>query len=147
LDIVPFGVACASSDEAVTMTIKGTDAIEGPLYVIDAVTKESTAVGDGDTFTVQPNDYGRYFLMAEALDVKKADDVRQGIFVSVRGNEVTVNSSEEISRIRALSLNGTTMYQTGDCGMSTHFTLSAGVYVIKAENVAGDQQTVKIVVK
>jgi hypothetical protein len=39
------------------------------------------------------------------------------------------------------------MYQTGDCGMSTHFTLSAGVYVIKAENVAGDQQTVKIVVK
>jgi hypothetical protein len=59
LDIVPFGVACASSDEAVTMTIKGTDAIEGPLYVIDAVTKESTAVGDGDTFTVQPNDYGR----------------------------------------------------------------------------------------
>jgi hypothetical protein len=63
LDIVPFGVACASSDEAVTMTIKGTDAIEGPLYVIDAVTKESTAVGDGDTFTVQPNDYGRYFLV------------------------------------------------------------------------------------
>ena len=147
LDIVPFGVACASSDEAVTMTIKGTDAIEGPLYVIDAVTKESTAVGDGDTFTVQPNDYGRYFLMAEALDVKKADDVRQGIIISVRGNEETVNCSEEISRIRALSLNGTTMYQTGDCGMSTHFTLSAGVYVIKAENVAGDQQTVKIVVK
>jgi hypothetical protein len=131
----------------VTVTVEGTEISDSPLYVLDAVTGEQTEVEEGTAFTVVPNDYGRYFLLAGALNIKISDDVRQGIFVSVRGNEVTVNSSEEISRIRALSLNGTTMYQTGDCGMSTHFTLSAGVYVIKAENVAGDQQTVKIVVK
>jgi len=148
LDVVPFGVACASSDEAVTMTIEGTDALEGSLYVIDAVTKESTEVGDGSTFTVQPNDYGRYFLSFKGnLTGIEKNDVQKGIVVSVRGKEVTVTSSDDIRLVRALSLNGATMYQDGACGTSTTFTLAGGVYIIRVENLAGEQQIVKIVVK
>lgn len=148
LDVVPFGVACASSDEAVTMTIEGTDALEGSLYVIDAVTKESTEVGDGSTFTVQPNDYGRYFLSFKGnLTGIEKNDVQKGIVVSVRGKEVTVTSSDDIKLVRALSLNGATMYQDGACGTSTTFTLAGGVYIIRVENMAGEQQIVKIVVK
>ncbi|MBQ8714071.1 MAG: hypothetical protein IJ552_02555 [Prevotella sp.] len=148
LDVVPFGVACASSDEAVTMTIEGTDALEGSLYVIDAVTKESIEVGDGSTFTVQPNDYGRYFLSFKGnLTGIEKNDVQKGIVVSVRGKEVTVTSSDDIKLVRALSLNGATMYQDGACGTSTTFTLAGGVYIIRVKNMAGEQQIVKIVVK
>lgn len=145
ISVVPFGVVCAGTEEPVTVTLEGT--VDGQFHVLDAMTGERTEVEEGTSFTVVPNDYGRYFLLAGALDMKKADDVQKGVFVSVRGNEVTVTSSEDISRIRALSLNGTTMYQAAACGTSASFTLTAGVYIIKAENVAGDQQTVKIIVK
>ncbi len=146
MDVVPFGVACADTEEPVMVTLEGTEVADNQLYVLDAATGEQTAVDDGVAFTVVPNDYGRYFLMEEALDIKKAEDVQKGIFISVRGHEVTVTSIEEINVIRALALNGATMYQADACGTSAHFTLASGVYIIKVENATGEQ-TVKIMVK
>ena len=145
--MVPFGVACADMEESVTVTFEGTEIADGQLYLLDAMTGEQTAVDDGVAFTVVPNEYGRYFIMTGTLDIKKAEDVQKGVFVSVCGHEVTVISSEDLNGIRALSLNGATMYQVGACGKSAHFSLNTGVYIIKAENTAGDQKTVKIMVK
>lgn len=147
ISVVPFGVACADMEESVTVTFEGTEIADGQLYLLDAMTGEQTAVDDGVAFTVVPNEYGRYFIMTGTLDIKKAEDVQKGVFVSVCGHEVTVTSSEDLNGIRALSLNGATMYQVGACGKSAHFSLNTGVYIIKAENTAGDQKTVKIMVK
>ncbi len=145
-DIVPFGVTY-NGNEPVEVKLSGIETIGSELYVFDAMTSESIAVNDGESVSVQPNDYGRYFLTRTSSLGEMSGDVAEGIIVSVRGKEVTVAAPEGINRIQVCSLNGTTVYQAGACGTSASFTLTSGVYIIKAENADGVEQTVKIVVK
>ena len=146
---IAFGVTCTASDEPVAVTFSDIEQLtSGEVYVVDAVTGEQTLVGEGSALTVQPNDYGRYFLLAGTLGIREQVDVQQGIVVSVRGRVVTVTSGEVLTAVRAVAADGTTVYQTTVGGTTTSFTLATpGVYVVKAENVAGEQQTVKVVVK
>lgn len=145
-DIVPFGVTY-NGNEPVEVKLSGIETIGSELYVFDAMTSESIAVNDGESVSVQPNDYGRYFLTRTSSLGEMSGDVAEGIIVSVRGKEVTVTAPEGINRIQVCSLNGTTVYQAGACGTSASFTLASGVYIIKAENADGVEHTVKIVVK
>ena len=146
---IAFGVTCAASDETVEVTF--TDVAQlttGDVMVVDAVTGSQTAVGEGSVLSIQPNDYGRYFLLAGTTTIGSDKvDVQKGIMVSVRGKEVTVTSGEELTQVRALSLSGASVYQDAVHGLTTSFTLSSGVYIIQAENVAGEQQTVKVVIR
>ena len=145
---IAFGVTC-NSNEPVDVTFSDIEQLtDGEVIVVDAVDGKTQTIYEGDTFTVQPNDYGRYFLLfaGGTTGIEEAVDVRQGVVVSVRGREVTVTAGDEISSVRALSMNGATMYQDGTCGTSTSFSLAAGVYIIQAES-AGKQYTVKVMVK
>ena len=146
---IAFGVTCAASDEPVAVTFSDIEQLtSGEVYVVDAVTGGQTVVGEGSVLTVQPNDYGRYFLVAGALGIRDQVDVKQGIVVSVRGRVVTVTSGEMLTEVRALSLDGATAQQATAGSTTALLTLATpGVYIIKAENVAGEQQTVKVVVK
>ena len=145
---IAFGVTCAASDEPVDVTFSDIEQLtSGEVYVVDAVTGEQTLVGEGSTLTVQPNDYGRYFLLAGTLGIHEQVDVQQGIMVSVRGRVVTVTSGETLTEVRAISPDGATVYRDTAGSTTASFTLAPGVYVVKAENAAGEQQTVKVIVK
>lgn len=148
---IAFGVTCTASNEMVDVTFSDIEKLtSGEIYVVDAVDGTSQQIYEGDSFAVQPNDYGRYFLTftgGSATGIEETASAQQGIVVSVRGREVTVTSGEEISQIQAVSLNGSTIYQNNSCGNSVTFMLHAGVYVIQAKNIAGAQQDVKIFVK
>ncbi len=147
---IAFGVTCTASNEMVDVTFSDIEKLtSGEVYVVDAVDGTSQQIYEGDSFAVQPNDYGRYFLTfaGGTTGVEEVADVQKGIVISVRGKEVIVTSTEGISQVRALSLNGATMYQDGACGTFTSFTLAGGVYIIKAENSVGKQQIAKIIVK
>jgi hypothetical protein len=146
---VAFGVNCNSND-FVDVTFSDIEQLtDGDVFVVDAVDGKTQQIYEGDTFSIQPNDYGRYFLTfaGGTTGVEEVADVQKGIVISVRGKEVIVTSTEGISQVRALSLNGATMYQDGACGTFTSFTLAGGVYIIKAENSVGKQQIAKIIVK
>ena len=145
---IAFGVTCAASDELVEVTFS--DVAQLPscdVYVVDAVTGEQTAVGEGSTLSLQPNDYGRYYLLAGTTDITDKVDMQKGIMVSVRGREVTVTSGEELTQVHALSLTGATVYQDAARSTTTSFTLPSGVYIIQAKNAAGEQQTTKVMVR
>jgi hypothetical protein len=148
---IAFGVTCTASNEMVDVTFSDIEKLtSGEVYVVDAVDGTSQQIYEGDSFAVQPNDYGRYFLTftgGSATGIEETASAQQGIVVSVRGREVTVTSGEEISQIQAVSLNGSTIYQNNSCGNSVTFMLHTGVYVIQAKNTAGVQQNVKIFVK
>lgn len=148
---IAFGVTCTASNEMVDVTFSDIEKLtSGEVYVVDAVDGTSQQIYEGDSFAVQPNDYGRYFLTftgGSATGIEETASAQQGIVVSVRGREVTVTSGEDISQIQAVSLNGSTIYQNNSCGNSVTFMLHAGVYVIQAKNTAGVQQNVKIFVK
>jgi len=146
---IAFGVNCNSND-MVEVTFSDIEQLtDGDVFVVDAVDGKTQQIYEGDTFSIQPNDYGRYFLTfaGGTTGVEEVADVQKGIVISVRGKEVIVTSTEGISQVRALSLNGATMYQDGACGTFTSFTLAGGVYIIKAENSVGKQQIAKIIVK
>ena len=145
---IAFGVTCTASNEPVTVTFSDiVQLTSSEVYVVDAVTGEQTLVTEGSTLSVQPNDYGRYFLLAGTMGISDKTDVQKGIIVSVRGKVVTVTSVEALTLVRALSPDGTTVHQDAPNGMSQSFTLVSGVYVIQAENAASERQTVKVMVK
>ena len=146
IDIVPFGVNCAASDELVEVSLSGTDVVEGNLYVIDAVTGSMTEVRDGCSVMVQPNDYGRYFLTTNSDVTGLKSTGMSGIVVSVRGKQVTVKSESLLQNVRILTTGGVVVGEKSNCGTEVSFTVNDGVYIIDAET-ENDCKTVKVMVK
>ena len=104
-------------------------------------------MNDGTTLTVQPNDYGRYFLSTTAVQSSSAKE--QSIIISVRQQEVTVTANGgQLSTVRATTLNGVAAYSS-DAGLGTQcrFQLPKGVYIIQARTEDGQQRQMKVVVK
>jgi hypothetical protein len=147
LTVVPFGVTC-SSDELVEVTISNNrETIDNNrLFVFDAMTGTSTAVNDGESISVQPNDYGRYYLTSTDMSGNLKQDVAEGLVISVRNGLVTVTAKDNISYVRAVNVSGSTAFETADCGTNVQFQLSQGSYVIEAES-AGSKKTAKIFVR
>lgn len=150
IDVVSFGVSCAESNDLVEVTVDDSELAlsDGQLYVVDAVTGDVTAVGEGSSVMVQPNDYGRYFLTTRGdLTAVTGVETDGGIVVSVRGSLVTVKAGEALTSVRALTTGGATVYSEADCGPEMSFKLNqGGVYIIEAQT-AEARKTVKIVVK
>ena len=150
IDVVSFGVSCAESNDLVEVTVDDSELAlsDGQLYVVDAVTGDVTAVGEGSSVMVQPNDYGRYFLTTRGdLTAVTGIEADGGIVVSVRGSLVTVKAGEALTSVRALTTGGATVYSEADCGPEMSFRLNqGGVYIIEAQT-AEARKTVKIVVK
>lgn len=58
-----FGITC-NNDEPVDVVFQNiAELTDGDVFVVDAVTGYTQQVSEGDSFAVQPNDYGRYFLI------------------------------------------------------------------------------------
>lgn len=60
---IAFGVTC-NSDEQVEVTFSDIEQLTSDeVTVVDAVSGQMQSINEGDSFTVQPNEYGRYFLV------------------------------------------------------------------------------------
>ncbi len=140
-----FGVVCNGQD-AVEVTLTGVDNMEGELYVVDAVDGKATEVAEGQTVTVVPNEYGRYFLTSSASLGEVKEGLSEGIMVSVHGGVVSITAAKALGGVRAMSINGATVYQSSDCDNCVQFQLQQGIYVIEVAGEAGNR-TMKIVVK
>lgn len=145
LEAVSFGVTC-KSDEAVDVTLTGLDAVDGSLYVFDAVDGTTTAVDEGSTVSVMPNEYGRYFLTLSTSLGEVKEGLTEGVKVSVHGGVISIAASADLGTVRALSIGGSTLFHASDCGASVQFRLQQGVYVIETDGPAGNR-TMKVVVK
>ena len=150
IDVVPFGVACADSDEPVEVTIDyGQWTADGSLvYVIDAVTGESTEMGEGRAVTVQPNDYGRYFLSTRGdLTAIERTEVVNGIVVSVRGHQVSVRAAEPLQSVRVLNAGGSLMSSVAPGGHEATISIdNGGVFVVEARTNS-EIKAVKVMVR
>ena len=150
IDVVPFGVACADSDEPVEVTIDYSQWTAGGslVYVIDAVTGESTEMGEGRAVTVQPNDYGRYFLSTRG-DLTAIDPLEGtgGIVVSVRGHQVSVRAAEPLQSVRVLNAGGSVMSSVVPSGHEATISIdNGGVFVVEARTNS-EIKAVKVMVK
>ena len=149
LTVVPFGVTCAASSEPVEVTLSGMDAVaaEGRLYVIDAAEGTATEVADGAAVSIQPNDYGRYFLSATSdLGHMAQKELADGIIVSVRGQQVTVTASQPLTSVNTVTLGGAQVNSLQPAANSCQYQLPKGVYIIDART-GGARQRMKVVVE
>lgn len=148
LEMVPFGVTC-NSNELIDVNIDSSQLTSdlSLLYVFDALYGTTTAVKEGESVSIQPNDYGRYYLTTKANESQKVNgNAADAIVISVRNGLVTVTSNSQIAHVRAVSVSGVTAYEQTDCGTNTQFQLQQGTYVVEAEGEAG-KQTTKILVR
>lgn len=150
LDVVPFGVACAASDELVDVSVDVSylSTLNSQLFVLDAVTGEVTEMYDGQTVSVQPNDYGRYFLTTRGgLTAIQEAKGGNGIVVSVRNKTLTVRSDAGLKAVRIVTVGGETVASAADCGTEASFALAnSGVYIVEAQTASGGK-TMKAVVR
>jgi len=145
LQTVCFGVSCAT-DEKVMVTLTGTEAAGGRLYVVDALDGTTTEVGEASTIEVQPNDYGRYFL-TQATSISQQADERSGrIVVGAHDGILSVSASKALGTVRVQSVGGATVKLATDCGTTARFHLQQGVYLVVCDGEAG-HETVKVLVR
>jgi hypothetical protein len=148
IDIVPFGVACVASNELVSVKLSWSEERGvNRLYVLDAVTGETTEVTDGQTVSVQPNDYGRYFLTTRGDLTAIREATAKGIVVSVRNKTVTVRSSEPLTTVRVMTTGGNVVNSLSNCGTEASIPMAiGGVYLVEAQT-ANNKKTMKVMVK
>lgn len=145
---VPFGVTCSSDEQVeVTVDLSPLTTHPSPIFVFDAQTGMTRAISDGETISIQPNDYGRYYLTTNDKIGSKEQNADNDVVISVRqGGVVTVTAQGQLSLVRAVSVGGTTAYEQADCGTTTEFRLQQGTYVIETAGDAG-RRTIKIQVR
>jgi len=140
LEVVPFGVTC-SNDEMIDVTV------DHSVYVFDAVLGTTTAVSEGQPFSIQPNDYGRYYLaFSENAISIFGNNATDGIVIGVRDRMVTITSNSDIDLVKAVNVSGATAYESIIGSKMAQFSLSEGTYIIDVNGSAGSK-TVKILVK
>lgn len=144
VDFVSFGVACGGSEAPVDCQLSMADS--SPLYMFDAVTGDLTEVYDGLTVSIQPNDYGRYFLTTSDNVTGITNPETAGIVVSVRGKTVTVRSNAMLTSVRVMTVGGETIQSVQPQSTETSLALQqGGVYIVEAQT-ATTRKTMKIVV-
>ena len=148
IDIVPFGVACVASNELVSVKLSWSEERGvNRLFVLDAVTGEMTEVTDGQSVSVQPNDYGRYFLTTRGDLTAIREATAKGIVVSVRNKTVTVRSSEPLTTVRVMTTGGNVVNSLSNCGTEASIPMAiGGVYLVEAQT-ANNKKTMKVMVK
>lgn len=149
IDIVPFGVACVASNELVEVSVDQSNfsSLNSELFVLDAVTGEMTEVTDGQSLSVQPNDYGRYFLTTRGDLTAIREATAKGIVVSVRNKMVTVRSSEPLTTVRVMTTGGNVVNSLSNCGTEASIPMAiGGVYLVEAQT-ANNKKTMKVMVK
>ncbi len=150
LDMVPFGVVAAGSDSLVAVTLSVADdsgQAVPPLYVVDAVTGQSQPVAQGGTVSLQPNDYGRYFISTTAGLGQLQATPGSDIVISVRRQQVTVSATEPLTSVSAVTLGGAQVFADSPDGSSCTFSLAKGTYVIEATSSGGEQRRTKVIVR
>ena len=144
ISVIPFGVTQAMT-APVDVSVTGIATSMTPIYFVDALTGVSTELDENATVSVQPNDYGRYFLVRDPLTLS-TKDVNGGIVISVRDGQVTVTASDNLSRVVAMSAGGVQTFAQKDCGRTCSFQLQSGIYIIEASTQSGSK-TFKVMVK
>ena len=144
ISVIPFGVTQAMT-APVDVSVTGIATSMTPIYFVDALTGVSTELDENATVSVQPNDYGRYFLVRDPL-TSSTKDVNGGIVISVRDGQVTVTASDNLSRVVAMSAGGVQAFAQKDCGRTCSFQLQSGIYIIEASTQSGSK-TFKVMVK
>lgn len=139
LSWIPLGIVSQQAEE-VSLTLKGVNKLDAPVYLYDAASASYTELHDGEAVKVKAGDHGRYFLTqtrtSTGIDRMEAEEQSAPVKVySPAAGMIVVSAlgGEKLDRVQVFTLDGKMVhsYQLPD-KQRMILRVTSGVYIVKA---------------
>lgn len=139
LSWIPLGIVSQQAEE-VSLTLKGVNKLDAPVYLYDAASTSFTELHEGEAVKVKAGDHGRYFLTqtrtSTGIDRMEAEEQSAPVKVySPAAGMIVVSAlgGEKLDRVQVFTLDGKMVhsYQLPD-KQRMILRVPSGVYIVKA---------------
>lgn len=139
LSWIPLGIVSQQAEE-VSLTLKGVNKLDAPVYLYDAASASFTELHDGEAVKVKAGDHGRYFLTQTrtSTGIDRMDAEEQSAPVKVYSPAVgmivvSALGGEKLDRVQVFTLDGKMVhsYQLPD-KQRMILRVTSGIYIVKA---------------
>lgn len=139
LSWIPLGIVSLQAEE-VSLTLKGVNKLDAPVYLYDAASASFTELHEGEAVKVKAGDHGRYFLTqtrtSTGIDRMEAEEQSAPVKVYSPAAVMIVVSAlggEKLDRVQVFTLDGKMVhsYQLPD-KQRMILRVPSGVYIVKA---------------
>lgn len=139
LSWIPLGIVSQQAEE-VSLTLKGVNKLDAPVYLYDAASASFTELHDGEAVKVKAGDHGRYFLTqtrtSTGIDRMEAEEQSTPVKVySPAAGMIVVSAlgGEKLDRVQVFTLDGKMVhsYQLPD-KQRMILRVTSGIYIVKA---------------
>ena len=139
LSWIPLGIVSQQAEE-VSLTLKGVNKLDAPVYLYDAASASYTELHEGEAVKVKAGDHGRYFLTqtrtSTGIDRMEAEEQSAPVKVySPAAGMIVVSAlgGEKLDRVQVFTLDGKMVhsYQLPD-KQRMILRVTSGIYIVKA---------------
>lgn len=139
LSWIPLGIVSQQAEE-VSLTLKGVNKLDAPVYLYDAASASFTELHEGEAVKVKAGDHGRYFLTqtrtSTGIDRMEAEEQSAPVKVySPAAGMIVVSAlgSEKLDRVQVFTLDGKMVhsYQLS-AKQRMILRVPSGIYIVKA---------------
>ena len=139
LSWIPLGIVSQQAEE-VSLTLKGVNKLDAPVYLYDAASASFTELHDGEAVKVKAGDHGRYFLTQTrtSTDIDRMEAEEQSAPVKVYSPAagmivVSALGGEKLDKVQVFTMDGKMVhsYQLPD-KQRMILRVTSGVYIVKA---------------
>ena len=139
LSWIPLGIVSQQAEE-VSLTLKGVNKLDAPVYLYDAASASFTELHEGEAVKVKAGDHGRYFLTqtrtSTGIDRMEAEEQSAPVKVySPAAGMIVVSAlgGEKLDKVQVFTMDGKMVhsYQLPD-KQRMILRVPSGVYIVKA---------------
>ena len=139
LSWIPLGIVSQQAEE-VSLTLKGVNKLDAPVYLYDAASASFTELHEGEAVKVKAGDHGRYFLTQTrtATSINRMEAEEQSAPVKVYSPAagmivVSALGGEKLDKVQVFTLDGKMVhsYQLPD-KQRMILRVTSGIYIVKA---------------
>ena len=139
LSWIPLGIVSQQAEE-VSLTLKGVNKLDAPVYLYDAASASFTELHEGEAVKVKAGDHGRYFLTqtrtSTGIDRMEAEEQSAPVKVyspAAGMIVVTALGGEKLDRVQVFTMDGKMVhsYQL-PAKQRMILRVTSGIYIVKA---------------
>ena len=139
LSWIPLGIVSQQAEE-VSLTLKGVNKLDAPVYLYDAASASFTELHEGEAVKVKAGDHGRYFLTQTRTStvIDRIEAEEQSAPVKVYSPAagmivVTALGGEKLDKVQVFTVDGKMVhsYQLPD-KQRMILRVPSGIYIVKA---------------
>lgn len=146
LSWIPLGIVSQQAEE-VSLTLKGVNKLDAPVYLYDAASASFTELHEGEAVKVKAGDHGRYFLTqtrtTTGIDRMEAEEQSAPVKVySPAAGMIVVSAlgGEKLDKVQVFTMDGKMVhsYQLPD-KQRMILRVTSGIYIVKASTQSCSQ--------